>query len=126
MTAPACPRIVLLVEDEDIIGLTLEDDLTAAGYDVVGPFTPCASALGWLRSGEPHLAVLDVSLRDGHCVDLARQLRRRGIPFVVYSGTSQAQASPEFRDAPWLGKPAPVENLVLALRGLLAPIARTG
>ncbi len=115
------PRLVLLVEDEAIIAITLEDELLAAGYDVVGPFVTCVSALGWLEAGAPDLGVLDVGLRDGPCTDLARLLRERGVPFVVYSGSSQASAAPEFQDVPWIGKPAPMGALIEALQGLFAP-----
>jgi hypothetical protein len=115
MTTPACLRIVLLVEDEGIIGLTLEDELTAAGY-VVGPFTTCASALGWLQSGEPHTwrSSSESARRSLHGPRTPDP--RAGRPLVVYSGTRQEQASPEVRDAPWLGKPARMDGLVRALR----------
>lgn len=41
--------LVLVLEDEVIIGLNLVDELQDGGYRVAGPFTSCADALAWLR-----------------------------------------------------------------------------
>jgi hypothetical protein len=84
----------------------------------VGPFDTCASAETWLKSADPiQGAILDYKLRDGPCTALARDLRTRGIPFIVYSGHSRsAEAEPEFGDAPWLVKPVPFEDLLRALQ----------
>lgn len=113
--------VVLLVEDEGIIGITLEDELADAGYDVAGAFATCASALAWLEGATPDLAILDVTLRDGTCTELARRLRDSGVPFVVYSGSSQSVAAPEFQDVPWIGKPSPFGDLLAALRSIAHP-----
>ena len=40
--------LVLVLEDEALIGLNLRDDLQDAGYRVEGPFNTCAAALEWL------------------------------------------------------------------------------
>jgi DNA-binding response OmpR family regulator len=112
---------VLLVEDEPLIAVTLQDDLEEGGYEVAGPFTSCASAMAWLECDTPDLAVLDVELEDGSCKDLAAELSRRSVPFVVYSGYRQDRnTAPEFIGAPWVGKPASAETLLNALAGLQA------
>ena len=55
------------------------------------------------------------------CTTLARDLRRRGIPFVVYSGHSRShEASSEFGDAPWVVKPVPFEMLLKSLQAAMA------
>ena len=60
----------------------------------------------------PDLAILDYKLNDGFCIDLARTLRARGVPFVVYSGDRQAPGMPpEFEGAPWIEKPCPAPCL---------------
>ena len=61
---------VLLAEDNAAIGLALEDVLSDGGYTVVGPFVSCSAALAWLRDATPDLALLDLRLRDGPCVEL--------------------------------------------------------
>ena len=47
-----------------------------------------AEALAWLERDAPSVAILDYSLKDGPCTALARTLRERGVPFIIYSGTT--------------------------------------
>jgi len=121
-TTGANRQVVLVAEDEAIIGFELAESLRLEGFVVASPFDTCAIAEAWLRSaGYIHGANLDNSLRDGPCSALARDLRSRGIPFVVYSGHSRSQAAPsEFSDAPWVVKPVPFEVLLRALQTAIA------
>jgi DNA-binding response OmpR family regulator len=57
--------LVLIVEDETMIAMMVEDELVDAGYAVAGPFATCRSALAWLSTNTPNLAVLDTQLQDG-------------------------------------------------------------
>jgi DNA-binding response OmpR family regulator len=108
---------VLLVESNAIIGLDLADELAGQGYEVAGPFA-CTTALQWLERDTPDLAVLDADLRSGTCVDLARELRARGVPILIFTCHDQKHALPEFSDLPWLPMPAAMEALCAALRVL--------
>jgi len=112
---------VLLVESSAIIGLDLADELERQGYGVVGPFA-CATALEWLKSATPDIAVLDVDLQSGSCVVLARGLRARNVPILVFSAHDQRHSLPEFQDLAWLSMPAPMSALDVALRSL-SPLA---
>jgi DNA-binding response OmpR family regulator len=117
---PCC----LVAEDESLIALALEACLDEAGFDVAGPFPANRDALGSLdgpRPGlailDPGLAILDVVLKDGPCLTLARELKSRGVPFAVYSGLpAPEELPPELRDVPWLEKPVPREALIRVLR----------
>jgi DNA-binding response OmpR family regulator len=111
------PTCVLLVESNAIIGLDLADQLERHGYDVAGPFA-CATAVRWLRSLTPDLAILDVDLQSGACVELARELRRRGVPILIFSAHDQKNALEEFRTLPWLSMPASRDALHVALKAL--------
>ena len=79
-------RSVLLVDDEPLISLDLCDTLTEAGYNVIGPASTMAAALSLLDRQRPQMAVIDVKFRDGLCLDLARALRLRSVPFIVHTG----------------------------------------
>jgi DNA-binding response OmpR family regulator len=115
----------MIVEDDALIGMALEDHFSDAGYEVAGPFATCAGALVALHKRRPDVAVLDTVLNDGPCLDLARELRRRGVPFVVYSGYDEAhQNAVELAGAPWIGKPALHSNLVSAAAELIAQAER--
>ena len=107
--------LVLLVEDEALIGLNLRDELQDAGYRVEGPFTTCAAALEWLRMVTPDMAILDAALKDGPCREIALELTRREVPFLIYSGHRKDQKHlAEFPHVTWIEKPAPPTELVEA------------
>jgi DNA-binding response OmpR family regulator len=98
----------MIVEDQVLIAMSLEAYLEDVGYELAGPFRSNTEALAWLDGSTPDLAILDYKLHDGLCIDLARILRERDVPFVVYSGDRQAAAMPEeFDGAPWIEKPCP-------------------
>lgn len=116
----AQPRRALVVEDEALIALSLEDGLNDAGWTVLGPFSACADALASLDGALPDVAILDAVLRDGPCLELARELRARGIPFIIHSGAEAFQEhAPELDGALWIEKPSPVERVIGAAAGLL-------
>jgi DNA-binding response OmpR family regulator len=106
--------LVLILEDETMIAMMIEDELVDAGYGVAGPFPTCSSAFSWLSTSTPDLAVLDTQLQDGSCRDIAVELRRRGIPFVVYSGATDTHMT-ALAGAPWVAKPALGKTLLDAL-----------
>jgi len=120
-SARSRPRC-LIVEDEVLIALSIEGYLEDLGYEAEGPFTAGAAALSWLETHTPQAAILDYSLADGACNKLARELRQRGIPFVIYSGYQpNADLPEEVRGMPWLEKPCRREDLLQALRSVLEP-----
>jgi DNA-binding response OmpR family regulator len=116
---PQSRCLVLLVEDEAIVAVNLQDELTEAGYAVIGPFDTCAGALAWLENETPDLAVLDTVLKDGTCRALAAELARRSVGFVLWSGHLQdKQTLQEFVDAVWVEKPSTHMALLDALASL--------
>ena len=116
MAQPCC----MIVEDQALIGMSLEASLEEAGFDVAGPFMSNAQALKWLDNAAPDLAVLDVMLKDGTSLRIARELKSRGVPFAIYSGLPpDADRPPELQDVPWLEKPARRETLVTILEDLV-------
>jgi DNA-binding response OmpR family regulator len=114
-------RRVLLLEDEGAIAIDLADQLERAGYTVAGPFSRCNSSLEWLQSSTPDLALLDLVLADGPCTAVALELRKRSIPFVVFSGAAE-EFGPDLleaiRGAPVVSKPGRID-MVLAMLSML-------
>jgi DNA-binding response OmpR family regulator len=121
MDKPANSRMhVLVLEDEALIAINLQDELQDAGYEVAGPFTTCAAALSWLETGTPGLAILDAALNDGPYNDVADELGRRNIPFLIYSGHQESHSLlPDFQHVIWIEKPAPSAVLVQACHRLI-------
>lgn len=113
---------VLVAEDVAAISLSLEDALIEADYSVAGPFNSCVAAHEWLEMHTPDLALLDLRLSDGPCIEVARLLRGRGVPTLIFSGdTSPMSLPPDLRDLPWLGKPVSFDDLIAALQSLEMP-----
>jgi DNA-binding response OmpR family regulator len=112
------PR-VLVAEDEAIVSMLIEDELARAGFEIIGPFPTCAAVSRWLASDTPDIAVLDHELRDGPCTDAANELGRRGVPFVVLTGSNPADLPDLIRNAPRIPKPDSLERLGAVAAALL-------
>ena len=118
--------LVLLVEDEALIALALTDDLETAGYGVAGPFQRVSDTLEWLKGHTPDVAIIDVHLRDGSSAELARVLRNRDVPFIVFSGDKRDGRSQDaFTGARWLSKPVSARQLLQTVESL-APLGPPG
>lgn len=111
---------ILIVEDEFLIAMVAEDELTDAGHEVVGIATTYDAALRLAEDHRPDLAILDVrlaSLRDG--IDVALDLRLRfAIPAILATGSHDEEnlrrAAPA-RPLGWLTKPYTPEALLDAV-----------
>jgi DNA-binding response OmpR family regulator len=82
----APPRRILVAEDYGAISLMLDQELREAGFEVAGPFGSCAEALAWLTAETPDTGILDIGLSDGPCLEVARKLKERQVPFVLPTG----------------------------------------
>ena len=112
----------MIVEDQALIGMSLEAFLEDAGIAVAGVFMSNVQALQWLESDVPDVAILDIMIRDGTSLEIARALKKRGIPFTVYSGLPpKADCPPELQNVPWLEKPVSRETLLSVLDELTDP-----
>jgi DNA-binding response OmpR family regulator len=112
--------LVLVAEDYGTIAMMLADELVEAGFGVSGPFASCAAAIASLDMQPPGAAILDIELIDGACVELARELKSRRIPFVVLTGYALSSPHDEaFSGVPWLTKPFGHEEIIGTVRALL-------
>ena len=75
---------LLLVEDDDTLGMTLEVTLAAMGH-VIRWCRSLESARASIRAHPPDLVLLDLGLPDGHGLELCREVRAGGsiVPIVV-------------------------------------------
>jgi len=103
---PAAPRHVLLVEDEELVAMTMVDELRSRGWEVVGPVGTLEEAQALVAEGV-HLdaAILDINLRGRWVHGLAGELTRRGVPFVVCTGYELIDPDGRFAQAPLIAKP---------------------
>ena len=110
---------ILIVEDELLIGLDLEDTLSVAGFTEANICTSCAEAMASLSEKTPSIALLDIQLKDGQCVDVATELERRGVPFIVCSASLKSDVPKIFLRAQWVSKPCVEADLLTAVRNTI-------
>ena len=119
---PVSQRHVLLVEDEELVAMTMVDELKIAGWTVVGPANSLEEAQALVASGvKLDAAILDIHLRGRWVHSLAEELKGRGVPFVVCSGYEVVDPDGRFADAPLIAKPIAPHRLGATLDALLGP-----
>lgn len=117
--------VVLLVEDEPLVGMDVTDTLTQAGATVVGPVRTEAAAMAAIDAAQASRritgAVLDVDLGGDTCQKVAGRLRELKVPFVLHTGNW-----PEIRElvdslrVPVVVKPSLPEDIVDRLAEMAA------
>ena len=118
-------KSVLIVEDVVVTALALSDALEDAGYRVLAHCSSAAEAMAVLAHATPDFAILDLTLRGSSCLEVARDLRGLGVPFLVHSGWSPLMPLPEeLKGALWLEKPVSFDALVHALQALEPQVRR--
>jgi DNA-binding LytR/AlgR family response regulator len=107
----------LLVEDDYLIADDLQNELTKAGAEVIGPVATLAKALQILGAGTAlDGAVLDVNLGGEKVFPLVDALRQRGIPSVFVTGHDERAIPAAYADVPHCEKPAGACKVAQALR----------
>jgi len=96
---------ILIVEDQAEIARLLEFAVTDAGGEVVAVATTMAKALELIRFEVISIAVVTKVVRGVHADVVARELLRRGIPYIVTAGSGASRGHPELRAALTITKP---------------------
>jgi CheY-like chemotaxis protein len=109
-------RRILVVEDDYLIVADMVQELLSTGADVVGPIATVEQALDRLEK-VPGIAgaILDINLQGEPAYPLAKELRRRNIPFVFATGYDDSAVPLEYRDVPRFTKPVDLTELTRAL-----------
>lgn len=110
---------VLVIEDDYFIGMDLDQILTEAGAEVIGPIGDVQHAMQEVEKDGFGLALLDVKIRGGLVFEIADELRCHNVPFFFATGYDQAVIPDRFSDVRCWQKPITNDNaLVAALAGL--------
>jgi CheY-like chemotaxis protein len=111
---------VLFVEDEMLVGMTIEDDLVDAGCEVVGPVGQVEKALALLHEDARFdAAVMDMNLGGQSADPVAEALRLRAIPFVILTGYGPLSLPGSYPPARVLSKPTDPGLLTKAVRQVI-------
>ena len=109
---------VLIVEDAVLLAMELENGLSDAGAQIIGPAYELEEALALLD--QPiDAAVLDANLNGHSVTPVAQALAARGVPFVFATGYGDAGGAPGDFDAPVIRKPYDVTQVAAAVAELL-------
>lgn len=117
-------KTVLIVEDDGIVAMDIEEELSGRGWRCLGVAGTLDAATQSVERCLPDLAVLDVNLRGCHSYDLARLLRDRGAAVVFLSGNSPLDLPQDLRDCAFVQKPVSYEHLVTVLTRSLPECAQ--
>ncbi len=85
--------LILLVEDDPVIGASLQMNLELEGFSVAWT-KGIAEANAKFQEAAPDLIILDLSLPDGYGMNLCRDLRANGFdrPILILSAESDVEA----------------------------------
>ena len=103
---------VLIVEDDYLTAQGLSHAIADNGFTVLGPVDTADHAVRLIAQESPDGALLDVRLREGSAVDVAKALHHHGVPFVVMSGYPRDTLPLELKKAPFVAKPMSESELV--------------
>lgn len=115
-------KTALLIEDEKIMRVTLEDALTAAGYEVRA-FETGQAAMQSFRDNQCDVAVTDVMLPDMNGFDIVKEITGRGdIPVIVmtaYGTIKDAVEAMKIGAFDYITKPFSLDEFLLLVERAL-------
>lgn len=111
---------ILLLEDEMLPALLVENILSGAGYDVVGPVPNVEQALALLRATRVDAAILDLNMHGTFSYDVGNRCDDLGIPWGVTTGYEAQTLELAARNIPILVKPFTDAQLLGLVSALLS------
>lgn len=120
------PLKILIIEDEVFIGLSLEAELSRAGYDITGIAATGDEAIRKAAETVPDILLMDIHLAgDMDGMEAAKTIRENGdIPVIFMSGYAdeiiQVRAD-SFNPIAFLIKPVKMQQLIQILKDAFPP-----
>ena len=112
---------VLLVEDDESVGVGMEALLTEEGFETVW-VRNASSACDAAQRSCPEVAIVDINLPDGNGVDLIPILRAEhcDLPVVLSTGHVELKVSSDQKRIFSLMKPYELSDLLVAIGNVTA------
>jgi two-component system, response regulator PdtaR len=116
---------ILIVEDEALVAWDLKNQLTKAGYNIIGPYNNAVQALQAFERETVDLALLDIHIKgtqDG--IDIAQAIRQTSnIPLIfltAMSGKNFVERAKTVQPSAYLLKPYQAPALYISIEMALA------
>lgn len=109
---------VIIVEDEPLLSMELESQLTARGCEIAGTAGTLEKAKALAERTECDVALLDLDLAGHSVVEVAAKLTQRNVPFAFVSGYGREALPEGFKDVIILRKPVNSGDLIAAIEQL--------
>jgi two-component system, response regulator PdtaR len=116
---------VLIVEDEVILAHLLEDELKSSGFEVVGIAATEDEALNLFHNKRPALGVVDVHLRRGTGITVAKAMEAAGAAVLFTTAHCHDLVVKSGVGLACLEKPFPISQVVTALHAV-CEMSRSG
>ncbi|WP_428662214.1 response regulator [Reyranella sp.] len=114
------PRCVLIVEDDDLLGIAIGLCVEDAGYEVAGLARSVEAALETLDRETVDAALLDINLQGELVFPVANALAERGVPFVFVTAHPPRDIPEKHRHRPVVPKPYYDAAICAALESVLS------
>lgn len=126
--APPVGARILVVEDDYLVGLTIEDALVDGGYEFLGQITSGEEAVRQGPSLRPDLVLMDIRLAGPMTgIEAAVELRKAGLRCLFASAHSEGiirNSADLAEPLGWLAKPFSADQLLAAVGAALAGLRR--
>lgn len=110
---------VLVLEDEVLTAMDITQQLTRAGYTVLGPAGTIEQARTALEKEQPDLALLDSNVRGEKSWDLAVDLTHDAVPVIFCTGYEKLDGLPDILSrCPKITKPFTNADLLAAVTSI--------
>ncbi|CAN7720833.1 response regulator [Pseudoduganella sp. LjRoot289] len=121
--SPPAKRLILIVDDDQLLAAFLSEVLRHAGYDTVQAYS-ADQALAQVAEREPDMALLDIHMPGMSGLELAKQLNRNtSVPFMFLSGRGDSDAAKQaaaYGAVGFVVKPVDEQHLMPAFEAGLA------
>jgi DNA-binding response OmpR family regulator len=108
---------VLVVEDEPSIRLLCRINLELEGFDVLEAGS-LADARAAIQGNELSVVLLDLRVGSERGTDLIDELRTRGVPIALVTGSAERESEAEGLADAYLRKPFAIDELLRTVREL--------
>lgn len=110
---------ILVVDDEQLVRWSLENDLTRAGFQVSSAASG-TEAIAMIKAQEPDLVLLDIKLPDIDGIQVLRELRKLGVTCMVvmlsaFTDVQHAVEAVRAGACDYIPKPFDLDDIILRI-----------